>query len=164
MQALRSSPPKSLGGMNVVRVRDYENSVSLDPSGNSQPLDGPVGDVVILDLATEGNYVAIRPSGTEPKAKFYIFTFTPPRCCTIWTRRKPRRPSESPRFERTSSLRRRGVTSPPLPFVLSEAVLVLSNAVLVLSNAVLVLSNAVLVLSEAVLVLVSRCELLDPVE
>lgn len=77
MQALRSSPPKSLGGMNVVRIRDYENSVSLDPAGNSQPLDGPVGDVVILDLATEGNYVAIRPSGTEPKAKFYIFTFTP---------------------------------------------------------------------------------------
>jgi phosphoglucomutase/phosphomannomutase len=32
----------------------------------------------MLDLATEGNYVACRPSGTEPKVKFYMFTFEPP--------------------------------------------------------------------------------------
>ena len=35
-------------------------------------------DLIILDLATEGNYIACRPSGTEPKIKFYLFTFTPP--------------------------------------------------------------------------------------
>jgi phosphoglucomutase/phosphomannomutase len=33
---------------------------------------------VILDLAAEGNYVAVRPSGTEPKVKFYTFAFDPP--------------------------------------------------------------------------------------
>jgi phosphoglucomutase/phosphomannomutase len=33
---------------------------------------------VILDLAAEGNYVACRPSGTEPKIKFYMFAYTPP--------------------------------------------------------------------------------------
>jgi phosphoglucomutase/phosphomannomutase len=33
---------------------------------------------VFLDLATEGNYVACRPSGTEPKIKFYMFAYTPP--------------------------------------------------------------------------------------
>ena len=33
---------------------------------------------MILDLATEGNYVACRPSGTEPKIKFYMFAYTPP--------------------------------------------------------------------------------------
>ena len=33
---------------------------------------------MILDLAAEGNYVACRPSGTEPKIKFYMFTYTPP--------------------------------------------------------------------------------------
>jgi phosphoglucomutase/phosphomannomutase len=32
----------------------------------------------MLDLADEGNYVACRPSGTEPKIKFYMFAFTPP--------------------------------------------------------------------------------------
>jgi len=33
---------------------------------------------VILDLARDGNYVACRPSGTEPKVKFYLFAYTPP--------------------------------------------------------------------------------------
>ena len=31
----------------------------------------------MLDLAATGNYVAVRPSGTEPKVKFYVFTFEP---------------------------------------------------------------------------------------
>ena len=31
----------------------------------------------MLDLAATGNYVAVRPSGTEPKVKFYMFTFEP---------------------------------------------------------------------------------------
>ena len=34
--------------------------------------------MVILDLEAEGNYVAARPSGTEPKVKFYLFTYEPP--------------------------------------------------------------------------------------
>ena len=38
---------------------------------------GPHGDLVMLDLASDGNYVAVRPSGTEPKIKFYMFAFTP---------------------------------------------------------------------------------------
>jgi phosphoglucomutase/phosphomannomutase len=33
--------------------------------------------MVILDLEATGNYIAVRPSGTEPKVKFYIFTYTP---------------------------------------------------------------------------------------
>ena len=33
---------------------------------------------MILDLANDGNYVACRPSGTEPKIKFYLFAYTPP--------------------------------------------------------------------------------------
>jgi phosphoglucomutase/phosphomannomutase len=43
-----------------------------------QPLQGPRGDLIILDLTAEGNYIAVRPSGTEPKIKFYMFTYTPP--------------------------------------------------------------------------------------
>ena len=33
--------------------------------------------MVMLDLAAEGTYVAVRPSGTEPKVKFYMFTYEP---------------------------------------------------------------------------------------
>ncbi|MCR4414477.1 MAG: phospho-sugar mutase, partial [Thermoguttaceae bacterium] len=42
------------------------------------PLAGPTGDLVMLDLAAEGNYVAVRPSGTEPQIKFYMFAYEPP--------------------------------------------------------------------------------------
>ncbi len=79
MAAFRSHPPQSLGGMPVAQVRDYLHSQILPVGdGQPQPLDGPVGDVVIMDLGEPGNYVAVRPSGTEPKVKFYIFTCLPP--------------------------------------------------------------------------------------
>ncbi len=65
MQGLRTNPPKSLGGFGVRGVRDYLQLV-------------PRGDMVILDLTVEGHYVAIRPSGTEPKVKFYLFVCVPP--------------------------------------------------------------------------------------
>ena len=46
--------------------------------GKEEPLAGPQGDLILLDLVDEGNYVAIRPSGTEPKIKFYMFVYTAP--------------------------------------------------------------------------------------
>ena len=50
------------------------------------PLDAPRGDLVILDLEAAGNYVAVRPSGTEPKVKIYLFAYDPPdRRSPIWT-------------------------------------------------------------------------------
>jgi phosphoglucomutase/phosphomannomutase len=95
MAAFRSGPPTEIGGDQVAQVRDYEQqnvcrrvAATLAPAalqdtataiwGPGAPLGGPKGDLVFLDLATEGNYVACRPSGTEPKIKFYMFTFTPP--------------------------------------------------------------------------------------
>jgi len=77
MKQFRSSPPRSLGGLAVKQIRDYLNLTTTPLGGPSQPLDAPRGDMVILDLAEEGNYVAVRPSGTEPKVKFYLFTFVP---------------------------------------------------------------------------------------
>jgi phosphoglucomutase/phosphomannomutase len=64
--------------MAIAQVRDYlTNRVTL--AGKSpEPLAGPTGDLVILDTAEPGNYVACRPSGTEPKIKFYMFAYTPP--------------------------------------------------------------------------------------
>ncbi len=79
MQRFRHSPPASLAGMKVARVRDYQNHTVTDViSQHRGPLDGPTGDLVMLDLAAEGNYVAVRPSGTEPQIKFYLFAYDPP--------------------------------------------------------------------------------------
>ena len=78
MAAMRSDPPESIGGMKVVRSRDYLSGTLTETGGEPKPLDGPTGDMVILDLQAEGNYVAVRPSGTEPKVKLYMFAFDPP--------------------------------------------------------------------------------------
>ncbi|MEX2175072.1 MAG: phospho-sugar mutase [Pirellulaceae bacterium] len=85
MRQLRDAPPKSLGGMEVRRVFDYATLTGrtlLPPAKRPDedatwPLDAARADMVVLDLADEGHYVAIRPSGTEPKVKFYLFTFVP---------------------------------------------------------------------------------------
>ncbi len=73
MASFREQPPRELAGMAVQRRRDYLNQVVVDSNGQRQPLEGPKGDLVIFDLAQDGNYVAVRPSGTEPKVKFYMF-------------------------------------------------------------------------------------------
>jgi phosphoglucomutase/phosphomannomutase len=78
MAAFRSQPPAEIARDKVARVRDYLQLTATPLDGNPEPLVAPKGDLVILDLASDGNYVACRPSGTEPKIKFYMFTFTPP--------------------------------------------------------------------------------------
>jgi len=78
MALLRSAPPSQLGGIKVRQIRDYEQQQVRYADGSLQPLDGPPGDLVIFDLVAEGNYVAVRPSGTEPKVKIYLFAFEPP--------------------------------------------------------------------------------------
>lgn len=81
MQALmarfRQSPPASLGGVAVRAIRDYKNLVVTSLGGTSQPLDAPPADMVILDMAADGFSIAVRPSGTEPKVKFYMFGYVP---------------------------------------------------------------------------------------
>jgi phosphoglucomutase/phosphomannomutase len=75
MKAFRSSPPASLAGIPIARVRDYQSATTtLVGSGRTEPLTGPRGNMIIMDLAEAGNYVAVRPSGTEPKIKLYVFT------------------------------------------------------------------------------------------
>ena len=39
---------------------------------------GPTGNLLIFETSVPGNYVAARPSGTEPKVKFYMFTYVAP--------------------------------------------------------------------------------------
>jgi phosphoglucomutase/phosphomannomutase len=78
MSAFRAAPPTEIGGDRVAQIRDYERQVKIRGGSAPEHLEGPKGDLVFLDLANEGNYVACRPSGTEPKIKFYLFTYKPP--------------------------------------------------------------------------------------
>ncbi len=75
MSAFREAPPKSLAGLEVTQIRDYLHSTLTDTStGVQTPLGDPVGNLILMELAESGNYVAARPSGTEPKIKLYVFT------------------------------------------------------------------------------------------
>jgi len=78
MARLRATPPEAIGGIDVARKRDYLTRTVTPIGGPAEPLDGPQGDLVMFDLAKAGNYVAVRPSGTEPKVKFYLFGYQPP--------------------------------------------------------------------------------------
>jgi phosphoglucomutase/phosphomannomutase len=77
MQELRTSPPSKIADVRVATVRDYQNLVIRASDGSTQPLSAPKGNMLILDLAIPGNAVAIRPSGTEPKIKLYLFGAEP---------------------------------------------------------------------------------------
>ena len=78
MRAFRERPPEQLGGLDVRAIRDYQSLTTRGLDGDSSPLDAPPANMVMLDLESEGNYFAVRPSGTEPKVKFYMFTYLPP--------------------------------------------------------------------------------------
>ena len=78
MEKFRSDPPKALGGLKVVSVIDYSVGKRKFANGKSEPVTGPTGNILIFETEQPGNYVAARPSGTEPKVKFYMFTFVPP--------------------------------------------------------------------------------------
>ncbi len=81
MAQFRREPPASLGGPGVTQVRDYREQTVTPLGGKPKPMTAPEGDLVMLDLAASGNYVGVRPSGTEPKVKFYMFAFEPPERC-----------------------------------------------------------------------------------
>ena len=72
MKELRSNPPSSLGGSKVITINDYQTSKEKDlANGKEKVLDYPVSNV--LQFFTEdGSKISVRPSGTEPKIKFYF--------------------------------------------------------------------------------------------
>jgi phosphoglucomutase/phosphomannomutase len=77
MAALRSSPPAALGGMALERMRDYAalNIVSLSDGRSVGRLPEPKTEMVFFESSPGAAEVrvAVRPSGTEPKIKFYFF-------------------------------------------------------------------------------------------
>lgn len=71
MERFRNAPPQTLGGSLVVTLKDYELGKETDLlSGRSVSLDYPKSDVLQF-ITEDGCIVSARPSGTEPKIKFY---------------------------------------------------------------------------------------------
>jgi phosphoglucomutase/phosphomannomutase len=76
MTAFREAPPSRVGGLAVRDVYDYETHEVRRADGSRSPLPEPSGDLVIFHLDAPGARFAARPSGTEPKIKFYLFART----------------------------------------------------------------------------------------
>lgn len=73
MKGFRANPPKSLGGSTVQLVKDYADLNMTDMvSGNVTKMDMPTTSNVLQYFTADGTKVSIRPSGTEPKIKFYV--------------------------------------------------------------------------------------------
>ena len=72
MEGFRQAPPKTIGGLAVERIRDYREKTIRAPDGASLgTLDLPASNVLAFDLEG-GTRVIARPSGTEPKIKYYF--------------------------------------------------------------------------------------------
>jgi len=77
MEQFRNNPPATLGGSEVVTLKDYElNKESDIKAGTSKPLGFPKSDVLQF-ITADGSIISARPSGTEPKIKFYCSVNTP---------------------------------------------------------------------------------------
>ena len=77
MKDFRENPLKQLDGSEVVRIDDYNDATSLDTrTGERTPIDLPTSNVLVYTTA-DGTRVAARPSGTEPKIKFYVSVNAP---------------------------------------------------------------------------------------
>lgn len=73
MKDFRANPPKELAGSPVVTIKDYADLNETDvPTGKITKLDFPTTSNVLQYFTADGSKVSIRPSGTEPKIKFYI--------------------------------------------------------------------------------------------
>ncbi len=70
MTALRQQGVDTIAGRPVLRREDYLLSVATDAEGRQSPITLPKSDV--LKLFVHDGWVALRPSGTEPKIKYYV--------------------------------------------------------------------------------------------
>lgn len=73
MRQFRTNPPKQIGGSQVVTIKDYDTLTLTDANtGTTSKLDMPVTSNVLQYFTADGTKISVRPSGTEPKIKFYI--------------------------------------------------------------------------------------------
>lgn len=71
MEDFRATPPTSLGGSPVVCVKDYK-TLKMVNEGAESVIDMPTTSNVIQWFTADGTKISVRPSGTEPKIKFYV--------------------------------------------------------------------------------------------
>lgn len=71
MAKMRSNPPTELVGLNVLEVRDYQEHVIKKADGEVYETDLPTSNVLYYELSNN-SWCCVRPSGTEPKIKFYM--------------------------------------------------------------------------------------------
>jgi len=77
MEKFRNNPPAELGGSKVTTLKDYELGIETDlNTGKTTPLELPKSDVLQF-ITADGSIVSARPSGTEPKIKFYCSVNAP---------------------------------------------------------------------------------------
>jgi len=77
MAKFRKNPPATLGGSPVVMVKDYQTRKTHHlPAGNTEDILLPPSNVLQFFTA-DGGKVSVRPSGTEPKIKFYFGVMAP---------------------------------------------------------------------------------------
>lgn len=69
--SLRNNPPKSLGGIEVASLDDFDQKITIHADGSKTQLDFPKANVLRFNLI-DGSKIAVRPSGTEPKIKYYF--------------------------------------------------------------------------------------------
>lgn len=71
LDGLRANPPKEIGGYKVLAVRDYEKDIVIYPDNTTSKTGLPKSNVLYYDLE-DNAWCCARPSGTEPKVKFYM--------------------------------------------------------------------------------------------
>lgn len=74
MDNLRTKSIKEIGGEKVLAVSDYLKGIKVNANGEEEAITLPKSDVVYLELS-DGQFICIRPSGTEPKLKIYVLIF-----------------------------------------------------------------------------------------
>lgn len=72
MEKFRNNPPQAIDGVKLTIIKDYQRRVTRDMlNGNETAIDLPTSDVIQYFLE-DGSVITMRPSGTEPKIKFYF--------------------------------------------------------------------------------------------
>ena len=81
MANFRANPPKELGGSDITVWKDYESLTQTNADGTTSKIDMPTTSNVLQWFCGDGTKVSVRPSGTEPKIKFYIEVKDPTMKC-----------------------------------------------------------------------------------
>ena len=72
MENFRSNPPREIAGSKVTKTKDFKSLKETDGEGNVTDIQMPEPSNVLQWYTADGTKVSVRPSGTEPKIKFYI--------------------------------------------------------------------------------------------